>query len=239
MVVVGREDAHAGGLLAGHVQRRDRDVGLLLDVEGDQPAVVHLVDVVAREHEHQVRRAALDEREVLRDRVGGALVPVGRRASAEGLVDLDAAGEACGRGPTAGPTRCARSGSAGRYCVRIMTSEIPEFTQLDSVKSMIRYLPAKGTAGLARFSVSTPSREPSPPARMTARALISGGLLSSRVRRHGPLVERGVLRRRPRPGEVPGHPVALELRPFGGLSVHPKGALERVPERPRSGTRRT
>ena len=30
-------------------------------------------------------------------------------------------------------------------------SKIPEFTQLDSVKSMIRYFPAKGTAGLARL----------------------------------------------------------------------------------------
>ena len=48
----------------------------------------------------------------------------------------------------------------GRYCVRIMTSEMPELTQLDSVKSMMRYLPAKGTAGLARFSVRTPRREP-------------------------------------------------------------------------------
>src|SRR4029453_7455334 len=118
----------------------------------------------------------------------------------------------------------------GRYWVRIITSEIPEFTQLDSVKSMMRYFPAKGTAGLARFSVSTPSREPSPPARITARALIRG--LLSRVGRLRAFVERGVLLRRPRPGEVPGHPIALELGPFGGLSVHLQGALERVPEGP-------
>src|SRR5262249_12958985 len=114
----------------------------------------------------------------------------------------------------------------GRYWVRIITSEIPEFTQFDNVKSMIRYFPAKGTAGLARFSVNTPSREPSPPARMTARALIRG-----LVRRSRALVEGGILRRGPRPGEVPRHPVALQLRPFCGLSVHPKGALERVPQR--------
>ena len=31
------------------------------------------------------------------------------------------------------------------------TSKIPEFTQFDSGKSIMRYLPAKGTAGLARF----------------------------------------------------------------------------------------
>src|SRR5262252_2586748 len=116
----------------------------------------------------------------------------------------------------------------GRYCVRIITSEIPEFTQFDSVKSMMRYLPAKGTAGLARFSVSTPRREPSPPARMTARALIRG-----LVRRSRALVEPCILRRGLRPREVPGHPVALQLAPFCGLSVHPKRALERVPQRPR------
>src|SRR5215813_2908800 len=82
----------------------------------------------------------------------------------------------------------------GRYCVRIITSEIPELTQLDSVKSMIRYLPANGTAGLARFSVSTPRREPSPPARMTARALMELRL-SARARGPGPFVERGIFHR--------------------------------------------
>src|SRR5512134_3527368 len=46
---------------------------------------------------------------------------------------------------------------------------MPELTQFDNGKSIIRYLPAKGTAGFARFTVSTPSREPSPPARITAR----------------------------------------------------------------------
>src|SRR5438093_9421673 len=50
-----------------------------------------------------------------------------------------------------------------------MRSKMPEFTQFDNGKSMMRYLPAKGTAGFARFAVSTPSREPSPPARITAR----------------------------------------------------------------------
>src|SRR6266498_2277761 len=49
---------------------------------------------------------------------------------------------------------------------------MPEFTQFDNGKSMMRYLPAKGTAGLARLAVSTPNREPSPPARMTARIFI-------------------------------------------------------------------
>src|SRR5271154_5231283 len=119
----------------------------------------------------------------------------------------------------------------GRYCVRIITSETPEFTQLESVKSMMRYLPANGTAGLARFSVRTPRREPSPPARMTARALTSG-VLSGRARRHGPCVHRGVLPARPRPRKIARHAVFLELGPFCGLSVHLEGPVERIPQRP-------
>ena len=43
-----------------------------------------------------------------------------------------------------------------------------ELTQFDSVKSMIRYLPPNGTAGLARSWDRIDSRSPSPPARMTA-----------------------------------------------------------------------
>ena len=38
----------------------------------------------------------------------------------------------------------------GLYCVSTTTSLMSELTQLLSVKSMIRYLPANGTAGLAR-----------------------------------------------------------------------------------------
>ena len=45
---------------------------------------------------------------------------------------------------------------------------MPLLTQFESVKSMIRYLPPNGTAGFARTPESTPSRFPSPPARITA-----------------------------------------------------------------------
>src|SRR5262245_22196431 len=48
-----------------------------------------------------------------------------------------------------------------------------EFTQLLKGKSMMRYFPAKGTAGFARLCVRTPRRVPSPPARIIARTLIS------------------------------------------------------------------
>ena len=56
----------------------------------------------------------------------------------------------------------------GRYWVSTPMSSMPEFTQFESVKSMMRYLPPKGTAGLARRSDSRHRRLPIPPARMKA-----------------------------------------------------------------------
>src|SRR2546426_367515 len=46
-----------------------------------------------------------------------------------------------------------------------------EFTQLLSVKSMIRYFPPNGTAGFALSRERTESRSPSPPAMIIARTL--------------------------------------------------------------------
>ena len=43
-----------------------------------------------------------------------------------------------------------------------------ELTQFDSEKSMIRYLPPNGTAGLARTEDRIERRSPSPPARISA-----------------------------------------------------------------------
>jgi hypothetical protein len=57
----------------------------------------------------------------------------------------------------------------GAYWVRIPTSVSPEFTALLSAKSMMRYLPPKGTPGLARTSDRMLSRSPSPPARIRVR----------------------------------------------------------------------
>src|SRR5437867_1133876 len=56
------------------------------------------------------------------------------------------------------------------YCVATPMRRIPELTQLDSGKSMMRNLPPKGTAGLARQSVRFLSRLPRPPARINAYA---------------------------------------------------------------------
>src|SRR5881392_3179239 len=56
----------------------------------------------------------------------------------------------------------------GLYWVRTTTLSINELTQFESVKSMIRYLPPKGTAGFARTPERIERRSPSPPARITA-----------------------------------------------------------------------
>src|SRR3954470_11141829 len=47
-----------------------------------------------------------------------------------------------------------------------------ELTQLLSVKSMMRYLPANGTAGFARSKDRTLSRSPWPPARIVAMVFL-------------------------------------------------------------------
>src|SRR5260221_9376355 len=60
----------------------------------------------------------------------------------------------------------------GRYWVNTATSEMPELTQLLRAKSMMRYLPANGTAGLARFCERRLNRSPWPPARMMASTLL-------------------------------------------------------------------
>src|SRR5512137_965475 len=71
------------------------------------------------------------------------------------------------------PVRMCSLSECGRYCVRTPTVVIPELVQLDSGKSTMRYLPAKGTAGLARFWERMLSRLPRPPARIIASACMA------------------------------------------------------------------
>jgi hypothetical protein len=72
-----------------HGARHDR---VRLAMAGDERSVVHLVDVVARQDEHELGIAVGDEVEVLEDRVRGAVVPVPRAAPAdERLEQRDAA----------------------------------------------------------------------------------------------------------------------------------------------------
>src|SRR5256885_16897497 len=64
------------------------------------------------------------------------------------------------------------------YCVSTFMRRTPELAKLERTKSMMRYLPPNGTAGLARSCVSGASLLPSPPARIIASVLldISGTL---------------------------------------------------------------
>src|SRR6478672_10590595 len=61
-----------------------------------------------------------------------------------------------------------RSRLIALYCVNWSKRRNSLFRQFESVKSMMRYRPPKGTAGFARSRVSGSSRVPLPPARMTA-----------------------------------------------------------------------
>ena len=87
-------DAEAFGLLERGFEAAHRHVGLRLDVLLEHFLVVHLVDVIAGEHHHVLRRVALDDVDVLIDRVGGAEIPhrlgdaLRSRQNVEALVSL-------------------------------------------------------------------------------------------------------------------------------------------------------
>ncbi len=170
VAVVEREDAEAMGILDGHRLDGDGHVGALAAVLLDERPVVHLVDVVTGEDEHDVRARLLGwhrgwppPHRRCRDttRVDGPSRRNGWKMRMPPTVAVEVPGPArrrCGRSATAARTGSGRSRWSG-----------PELTQLDSVKSMMRNLPAKGTAGLARTPDSSERRSPSPPARTTAK----------------------------------------------------------------------
>ncbi len=94
VVVIDIHHAKAGCLLARHFQAADRDVGALVHVLLQHLLVVHLVDVVAREQHDELRVVALDDVDVLIDRVGRAEIPellgdaLARRQNVKALVAL-------------------------------------------------------------------------------------------------------------------------------------------------------
>src|SRR5262245_46832640 len=97
------------------------------------------------------------------------------------------------------------------YCVSTRQRRSSLLTQLDSVKSTMRYSPPNGTAGLARSRVSGSRRVPLPPARIRVRTSFTvGHLLGCRA------------------GPLPGGRTAREKRP-------PRARL--TPPRPRARTR--
>ena len=156
-----------------HALDRDRHVGALAPVLLDERAVVHLVDVVAGEDEHDVGAGLADGLDVLERRRRPC------RDTTRGAVARDVRLHACRTPPVV------RSRSHGRPDADVVVERarvvlrqhddvvMSELTQLQSVKSMIRYLPAKGTAGLARMPERSDRRSPSPPARTTANVLLT------------------------------------------------------------------
>ena len=74
--LVDLENAEPAGLFRRDLEHREGRAGAALAMEAQHLGVVHLVDVVAREHDQVPRVLAQDGVEVLIDRVGRAEVPV-------------------------------------------------------------------------------------------------------------------------------------------------------------------
>ena len=72
-------DAEGRGFVQADFQAADRHVGVLLDVLHQHRLVVHLVDVIAGQDDEVFGRVALDDVDVLVDRVGRPRVPRPRR----------------------------------------------------------------------------------------------------------------------------------------------------------------
>jgi hypothetical protein len=70
-------DAETRRLHPRHFEAADCHVGLGVDVLLEHQLVIHLVDVVARQHDHVFGLIALDDVEVLVDGVGSAGIPLG------------------------------------------------------------------------------------------------------------------------------------------------------------------
>src|SRR5260370_30611838 len=69
-----------GGLRSWNVNGRNCDVRAGVAVLLQHPAVIHLVDMVARENENEFGTLAANGVDILVDRVGGALIPLLRNA---------------------------------------------------------------------------------------------------------------------------------------------------------------
>src|SRR5262249_34129180 len=76
MIAVDIDDAEAGDFVGRDLNGGQRNIGGRVVVLLEHLAVVHLVDVVARENEHVLGLLGSDGVDVLVNRVGGAHVPV-------------------------------------------------------------------------------------------------------------------------------------------------------------------
>ena len=73
-----------------HLDHADGDVRALLDVVSDHRTVVHLVDVVARQHQHMLRVIRADDVEILIDGIGRTGIPLVFRDALACRQDIEA-----------------------------------------------------------------------------------------------------------------------------------------------------
>jgi hypothetical protein len=121
--------------------------------------------MIARQHEDVLDPATTQNGEILEHGVGSALIPVFANLLLR-RQNIDVFIEAAIK-ETPAPLKCSIKLCA-LYCVATPILRIPELTQFDKVKSIIRNLPPKGTAGLLRLFVNCINRLPRPPARTRA-----------------------------------------------------------------------
>ncbi len=142
------------------------DVSALLDVVGDHRAVIHLVDVISREHEHVLGPMRQNQLNVLVDRVGGATVPE--------RPDL----LLCRNGLDKFTEFAAQVAPAALHVLderlRLVLREDGDLAN-PGIHAVRKHeiddaeLPAERVAGLQRCAVRSFNRSPRPPAMMIAR----------------------------------------------------------------------
>jgi hypothetical protein len=113
----------------------------------DQPVVIHLVDVITREHENQLGPAPPQKVQVLVDGVRGPRYQRSRSRCCAGSTSTNSP-----KWPSRKLQRYFKCWIrlCAFYCVATPIRRIPELTRFDRTKSMRRNLPPKGTAGFAR-----------------------------------------------------------------------------------------
>ena len=94
VVLVGNHQAEAGSLAPGHFHDGHRELGVLLLVEAQEVGVILLADLVTGQDDHILGIIPVDEGNILIDRVGRALVPVGAGGLLVGRQHMDAAMQA-------------------------------------------------------------------------------------------------------------------------------------------------